>query len=299
MGTDWTRMRLKQGADRAELKRLVSRQAEAFQGMPAYWDTDPQAQTSGSYYHRTRDQFEPAYLEASEALKERLDFSHYDYETDQCCDYPDLAPCWRVYPITGTKVFPPPWRLRAHRTILPDELASQIKEWRDWLSAVESGQFRRYLFDLYVYEATMLLYVHDELLRELAEVSMTRQTMWARRPEVVAVRQCILASPAPQFAPAPIGPPAEDENFLDPTDDARYRDLWQRIVEVCRLNRDWNEVVSADVIKEHGWKLDGWDIGAHPDFECFLAQAHAPRLLDFLNWAETCSSLGMGLFLDY
>lgn len=290
MGIDWVRMRPTHDADPAELDRLIRQQAETFQGMPYCWATD--SLTPDSYHQRTRDQFERAYLKSCEALKEHLDFSHYDDETDQCRDYPDLAPCCRVYPITGTTVFPPPWRLRAHRTILPDELASQIKEWRDWLLAVESGRYRRYLLDVYVYEATMLLCVHDGLLRELAEVSLTSQTTWARQPQVVVVRERILALTAPQLAPAPIGPPTQGERLLDSGDDARYHDLWQRLVELGTLTREWNKAVG-----DESWHLRTWD--AHLDFDGFLAQARDPWLLDFLNWAETCSSLGMGLFLDY
>lgn len=293
MGVDWSRMRPKQDADPAEVEGLIRQQAEAFQATPAYWATD--TLTPDSYFQRTRDQFERAYVEASQALKERLDFADYDDETDQCRDYADLAPCWRVYPITCTTVFPPRWRLRAHRTISPQELAGQTKEWRLWLSAVEAGRFRRYLLDLYIYEATMLLRLHDELLKDLAEASLSKQTTWARRAELAAVRERILGLTTPDLAPAPLGPSVEDEPRLDPSDDARYRDLRQRIVEVCTLTRDWNRAV-----RKQGWRLEGnWHLGTHPDFDGFLAQVRDPWLAEFLNWAETCSSLGMGLFLDY
>jgi hypothetical protein len=42
-----------------------------------------------------------------------------------------------------------------------------------------------------------------------------------------------------------------------------------------------------------------WDRDAHLEFDCFFAQARDPWLLDFLDWAEACVSLDMGLFLDY
>jgi hypothetical protein len=288
-------MRPKQDADLAEVERLIRQQAEAFQATPYYWATD--TLTPDSYLERTREQFERAYLEASQALKERLDFPEYDDETDRCCDDADLAPCWRVNAITCTTVFPPRWRLRAHRTILPHELAGQIREWRVWLSAVEAGRFRRYLLDLYVYERTMFLRVHDELLRDLAQASLSKQTTWARRPELAAVRERILGLTVPPLAPAPIGPRIEDElvgpDPFDPGGDARYRDLRRRIVEVCTLTEDWNRTVRG-----RRWRLAGWDADAHPDFHGFLAQTRDPWLRDFLNWAETCGSLGMGLFLD-
>jgi hypothetical protein len=53
-------------------------------------------------------------------LRELLDFPEYDHETSRPRDHPDLALCWRVYPITHSTIFPPQRRLRAHRTILPD-----------------------------------------------------------------------------------------------------------------------------------------------------------------------------------
>jgi hypothetical protein len=184
--------------------------------------------------------------------------------------------------------------LRAHRTILPHELAGQIEEWRSWLSAVEARRFRRYLLDLHIYEATLVLRVHDELLKDLATVSLGKQTVWARRPELAVVREQILGLAASPLAPSPVGPPVEDEPFFDPRDDARYRDLQQQIAEVCTLTEDWNRAV-----RKPRWRLKTWDRSAHPDFDGFLAQARDPWLLDFLNWAETCSSLGMGLFFDY
>ncbi|HVX14805.1 MAG TPA: hypothetical protein VHC22_26685 [Pirellulales bacterium] len=292
MGIDWSRMRPKHDADPAEVERLIRRQAEAFQATPYHWATD--TLTPDSYLERTREQSERAYLEAFRALKELLDFPEYDDETDQCRDRADLAPCWRVYAITWTTVFPPQWRLRAHRTILPHELASQIEEWQSWLSAVEAGRFRRYLLDLYIYEATMVLRVHDELLKDLAAASLSKQTAWARRPELAVVREQILGLTAPDLASAPLRPATDDESFFDPGDDARYRDLQQRIAEVCTLTQDWNRAV-----RKPRWRLDTWHRGNHPDFDGFLAQARDPWLRDFLNWAETCNALGMGLFFDY
>jgi hypothetical protein len=292
VGIDWSGMRPQQNVDPAELESLISRQAEAFQGMPYHWATD--SLTPDSYHEQSRAQFERAYLESSRALKKRLAFPEYDDETNRSGDYPDLAPCWRVYPITHNTIFSPQWRLRAHRTFLPDELGTQIEAWRGWLSAVEADRMRRYLLDLYVHEATKSLFVHDELLRELARASLTNETTWARRPELKAVRERILGLAAAQLVPAPIGPPAEVEPTFDPGDDPRYHDLRRRVSEVCTLTRDWNWAV-----RKQGWRLMGWDRDAHTDFEGFLAQARDPWLLAFLDWAKTCGSLGMGLFLDY
>jgi hypothetical protein len=102
----------------------------------------------------------------------------------------------------------------------------------------------------------------------------------------------------PLLSPAPIGPHIEDELVspgpFDPGGDARYRDLRQRIVEVCTLTEYWNRTVGRQ-----RWRLAGWDGDSHPDFHVFLAQTGDPWLRDFLNWAETCALLGMGLFLDF
>jgi hypothetical protein len=260
--------------------------------MAYYWATD--SLTPDSYHEQTRQRFERPYLESSRALRELLEFPEYDHEANRSCDDPDLAPCWRVYPIAHNTIFPPQWRLLAHGTILPDELRMQIEAWRGWLSAVEAGRTRRYLLDLYVHETTKSLFIHDELLRELAQASLTKETTWARQPELRAVRERILGLPAAQLAPAPIRPPAEDEPSVDPDDDPRYHDLGRRIDELCTLTRDWNRAV-----RKQGWRLLSWDRDAHPDFDGFLAQARDPWLLDFLDWAKTCGSLGMGLFLDY
>lgn len=291
MGVDWYRMRPKPGVSTEELSRLIRQQAESFQGMPYYWAAD--LLTPDSYYEQARQRYERPYLESSKTLEGLLDFPDYDEEAGRCCDHPDLAPCWRVYPITCNTVFPPQWRLRAYRSFLSDELGLQIEDWTRWLSAVVEGGYGAYLLDLYLHEATKALYSHDQELRRLAEASIPMETTWAIRPALVAARERILATPAPQIAPAPILPPDDDEPPVDPNDDPRYQGLRQSIGELSTHTRDWNRAV-----RKQGWRLS-WDRDAFAGFDGFLAQARDPWLLNFLGWSQTCGSLGMGLFLDY
>ena|ERR1051325_10264984 len=125
MGIDWFRMRPKLTTDQGGLARLIELQAEAFQGLPSMWSTD-QLETPESYENETIRRFERQYGDSSRALKQLLDFPVWDSGTDTSNDYPDLAPCWRVYPITHTSIFPPQWRVQAHRTFLADSLQTLV-----------------------------------------------------------------------------------------------------------------------------------------------------------------------------
>jgi hypothetical protein len=283
-------MRPKPGVDPAELERLVRRQADAIQAMICCWPTH--TLTPDSYDEQTKQRLERPYLESSEALKGLLEFPEYDDEAKLCCDHPDLAPCWRVYPITCNTVFPLQWRLTAHRTILPDELGPHIEVWTRWLSAVSGGEHRMYLFQLYTHEITKRLYAHWQDLKEQAEALGPETTAPSQRPRFEALRARILGRPTPVIAPAPIRPaatsgqtPADEDQ---PPDD---REVMGWATELLSVIRVWAEVTGDESLC--GYEAD------FPSFDQYLAEARDPWLLNFLRWAETCRSLGMGLFLDY
>ncbi len=285
MGVDWSRMRPKPGVDHDELRRLARRQAESFQGMPYYWATD--MLTPDSYLKQTRQQFERPYRESSEALRGLLEFPGYDEERARCCDHPGLAPCWRVYPITHNTIFPPQWRLAAYRTLLPDELGPGVEAWVRWLSAVSEGEHRTYLSRLHAHETTKRLYVLWRDLREDAVALRPEDTARRRRPVLTAMRGRVLGRPAPEIAPAPMGPTPADVG--GPPDD---RWLMGQVTELLSVIREW-----AEAADDEAWR-GGYEAD-FPDFDGFLAQARDPWRLDFLRWAEACRSLGMGLFLGH
>src|SRR5262249_1166233 len=114
-----------QGCDQTELSRLVEQQATALQGMPYDWSVNA-IELTPAFHEGTRRQYEQQYLSSSEGLRELLVFPECDPATGIPTGYPDLEPCWRVYPITHNTVFPPRWRRDALRTLLPQELRQQI-----------------------------------------------------------------------------------------------------------------------------------------------------------------------------
>src|SRR5689334_20298536 len=121
MGVDWVRAYVPRTSELAELERLVEQQALAYQSMWGWYshacsDYDSVTRTLRERLHKT------AYLTASDSLRERLTFPEWDDARGCSRDIPELAFCWRVYPITHNPTYPPLWRLRAHRTFLPDQL---------------------------------------------------------------------------------------------------------------------------------------------------------------------------------
>jgi hypothetical protein len=291
MGVDWAVMFPNKDANRAELMRLIRQQADAFQAMPSYWDRD--IMTPRSVLDRTKEEHEPLYLTSSRALHGLLEFPEYD-ETGRLPEYPGLAPCWRVYPITESPIFPPQWRLRAFRTFLPDELGAQIEEWRRWLAAVDRGEYRDYLFELYAHEMTKSLFVGWRDLKEHIDAVASETGERAPGESLAALCRSILRHPVPEITPAPIRPyPAMSGGPTGQRRNSQEGVILAQAKEWVANIREWGAAIDDET-----WR-SGFSEADFPAFDEYLALTHDSWLLDFLAWAETCHSFGMGLALDY
>jgi hypothetical protein len=292
VGIDWYRMSPRPDCDQAELTRLVEQQANAFQKMPYFWATDP-IETPSTFHDNTRNQHEQQYLSSSKALRDLLIFPQCDPTTDIPTDYPDLESCWRVYPITHNTIFPPKWRMEAHRTFLTQELHEQIVFLKAWTTEVAEGRHENYLLNLYLYETTMFLATHCQQLKGLAEASLSMTAKWANKPDLLTVRKKILALPNPTVHPAPLESALMgSDQLMISRGHSLIASLWKKIEELISLTRSW------DSKAKEGWKLHYYQ-DFYQTFQQYLDQGKDAWLHSFFQWAERCQSLGFGLFLDY
>jgi hypothetical protein len=291
MGIDWFRMRPKQNAQESELHRLINLQAEAFQRLPSMWSTD-QIEPSEIYDEEETRRLERQYGDSSRALTELLDYPTWDDSTYTPHDYPELALCWRVYPITHSGIFPIKWRVEAHRTYLAEPLREQLRTWTDWVFAVSQGRYRQYLLDLYLYETTIRINYVYRVIRNAAQESLSRTGRWAIKPDLVSVRDRILSFQVPALYPASVPLPAQIDIAVNLANHEAYQSISQKVHELIALTRSWDANVKQN------WKIRYYE-NFYETFDEFLAQANYKWLHDFLAWAEACSSKGMGLFLDY
>ena len=292
MGINWCRMSPKPDTDRGELLRLIEQQAIAFQGMPYYWATDP-VETPDSYHENTRRQYEEQYLASSRALEGLLEFPHCDPDTGTANDDPTLDPSMRVYPITHNTIFPPQWRLQAHRTFLPEQLPGQIAIWKNWITDISEGCHRHYLLDLYLHETTMRLATHCQDLQSVAEGSLSKTAKWVATPDLVAVRKRIASFPIPTIYPAPVVTPlASSEQTINLDEHSRYQFVCSQMDDLISLTRSWDRRAKDD------WKVRYYQ-DHYQTFQQYLDQYQDEWLRSFFTWADTCCSKGFGLFLDY
>lgn len=288
MGIDWERMRVKPGTDRALLERLIEQQAVAAQTL---WGWNSHADTDSVRSGLLEEIHAENYGAASRGLRELLELPEWDDEQQCAKDIPDLDPCWRVYPITYYPIFPPLWRVRAHRTFLPEELGPQLAQWKSWAEGVARGEHDDYLRELHLYETSDWLRYHWSVLRENAVASLNRPTTWAKKPALVEVRELILRLPEPHVHDVRIDParePPERDRF-----DADYRVAFEQVTRLLELNRAWNDHALLDWRVKYGPECYSLTLDA------FRAHASDPWLQEFFQWAERCESLGFGLFFDY
>jgi hypothetical protein len=289
MGIDWSRMRPKAHVREAELNRLIDLQAEAFQALPSMWSTD---HIEAEIYNEEEvKRLERQYGDSSRALAELLDFPTYN-DAIKPNDYPELVPCWRVYPITHNSIFPLKWRAQAHRTYLPDPLRQQLRIWKDWLAAVARGDNLPYLLDLYLYDQCMLINELHADTRAIAEGSLSSTARWATKPELVAARDRILAFQVPALHPAPLHPPANTNVTANLAEHEAYQSITQKVRDLVALTRSWDANVKQNR------KIRYYE-DYYMTFDEFRGQANDKWLHEFLEWAEACCSRDMGLFLDY
>src|SRR5690348_2347595 len=106
MGIDWFRVRVRADTDRVLLDDLVERQATAFQSIQSMWIWNFDAETGELGRALQERLHNDAYLHASNRLEQLLEFPEWDQDSGHARDFPDLAVCFRVYPITKSSIFP-------------------------------------------------------------------------------------------------------------------------------------------------------------------------------------------------
>ncbi len=288
MGIDWFMVRFKSGADPDELTRLIREQAVAFQTLYGWFDST--SEDNPLLSGLLTDLHGPAYRAASDALAGLAEFPEYDDATGRATDYPDLAVCWRVYPITSGPIFPPLVRFRAGRTYLPADLQPQLDAWRTWAEQVAHGDHDDYLQELHWYETARWARYHWSCLHAAAVDSLTRDANWARRPELAAVREQILRLPQPTVPAvrlSPDGKPKFEQDELA----REYPAALAVARTLVELTRAWDSKVKH--------KLRYYEECYRLTLDEFRAAASDDWLREFFAWAGRCADLGFGLYLDY
>jgi len=286
MGIDWFRVQVKHAANHLELGRLIEQQALAFQSIWT-WDSD-------AWTDQVRDDlcqrlhFE-TYQAASDALRHLLKFPEWN---DERLDVPDLPPCSRVYPITHNPIFPPLWRLRAHRTFLPDQLEAQLPEWKDWAGQVANGGYEEYVRELHLHVTSDLMRHHWSSLRAAAIASLCRTGSWATKPALVVVRESIVRLPEPTVSRVRIEP-SEKPSLRQDEFEAQYAAVFEGVKALIELTRAWDSNVRGNK------KLRYYEDYYRSTLDEFRHYARDSRLQEFFEWATRCVQRGFGLYLDY
>jgi hypothetical protein len=179
------------------------------------------------------------YRAASKALRHLLEFPEWN---DGPMDIPDLSLCWRVYPITKNPIFPPLWRLRAHRTFLPDQLEAQLQEWKDWAGQVANGGHEEYVRELHLYVTSDFMRYHWSSLRAVAIASLCCTGSWATKPALVEVREWILRLPEPIVSRLRIEP-SEKPSLRQDKFEAQYPAAFEEVKTLIELTRTWDSNV--------------------------------------------------------
>lgn len=291
MGVDWYRAKISNAAGPAKVDELIERQAIAFQSMWG-WISIACSDYNGVESALLERLHEPAYLAASKALRALIAFPEWDEESGRPTDVPDLEICWRVYPITHNPIYPPLWRVRAHRTFLPGELPHQIRQWRKWAAQAASGEHDDYIQELHLQATSDFMHYHWSYLRGNATASLGEDGDWARKPALVEVREKILRLGEPAVASARIDPADKRPDDLESIG-GRLRTLFGDLAVLLDLTRAWNSLVRGN------WKLPDYTDSYSLTLDAFKEHARDPWLLDFLRWADECAESGFALFLDY
>jgi hypothetical protein len=296
MGIDWVRARVPRDADSALLGRLIEQQAVAFQSMRG-WHSDACYDYDGVQQALQERLHLEAYRAASDALHDLLEFPEWDENRLCAKDIPDFDPCWRVYPITNNPAYPPLWRLRAHRTFVPEQLGAQIAEWKRWAEQVVGAKHEGYLRELHLMTTSDFMLYHWLYLRRKVTAVVSRTDSADREPALTQVCEKILQLPEPVVTDAHIDPADEERDTWPqpnhwPTFDFRYDDLFDELRVLLDLTREWNSRVPEDSKVPYGEET------YHLTLEGFRECAREPWLQEFFSWADRCAEGGFALYLD-
>ncbi|HKD39466.1 MAG TPA: hypothetical protein VKB87_04165 [Myxococcaceae bacterium] len=286
MGIDWFRVQVKQAANHPELGRLIEQQAIAFQSIWTWNFNSWIDRVPFDLCHRLHLE---TYQAASEALRHLLEFPEWN---DGRMDVPDLSTCWRVYPITHNAIFPPLWRLRAHRTFLPDQLEAQLPEWKDWAGQVANGGHEEYVRELHLYVTSDFMRHHWSSLRAAAIASHCRTGSWTTKPTLVEVRERIVRLPEPTVSRVRIEP-SERPSLRQDEFEAQYAAAFEGVKTLIELTRAWDSNVRGNE------KLQYYEDYYRLTLDEFRHHARDSWLQEFFEWAIRCVQRGFGLYLDY
>ncbi len=288
MGVDYSRFRLKPDVDRAVLEPLIERQSLAFQSM---WGWNSHACSDVNDVPRALSEalHLETYLAASNRLRTHIELPDWDDERGCSTDRPDLDLCWRVYVIADNPTFPPLWRLRAQRTILPDHLISQLAEWKKWAQEVVAGKHDDYLRRIHIHCTSDFLRYHWGVLRGNATGSQRETADWTERCQIQEIREAILALPEPVVFEAPILPLETDSQ----PDGLASTDVFADARRVLELTIAWNNEVPSN------WEVPYRTEDYEFTLDEFKKKGQDDWLSDFFAWADRCAESGFGFFLDY
>ena len=283
MGVDWIPCRVESGYSNEELCEIVRREAIHFRtgGFSMAAGFDPRIHFSEAEREATRQ----SYLEATR--------QSYLEATRQ--SYLELGPLHRkllfkrdshrVSVISSEVLFPIEWRVDAERTFLPWELSDQLAKWQTYREEVRLGGSSPFLRQLYIYTC-----LHELVTVDLANFisvvqhSLTATGSWAKRPEVAACRDAVLAVPILTLPPPPRWPAGGGESDVTAVDRGFAK------VELSMIA--WNSAVQRGNLRlrlpRRPLPFEQW-VAARLEDEWFSA---------FLTWAEPWKCGGYGLYRD-
>ncbi len=277
MGVDWYRMRPRKGMSKSHLSHAIEEQAAACRVI-----LPPGPGHAGGEIGLDHEATEKA-VKWSQVLDALLVVEK---------DEPGQIVCWRIYPIAYNSVFPPEERLRAYRTILPDELPEQVARWMAWMDGVRNGAYESYLSRLYLHEISLRLCVHGQLLREAAQATLDSVNAWAKKEKFLRVREEVLKLeprvPPPSLVDSPSRPGRATEREIAARD--RVLEESHYLVD---LTKRWNACQRTRRKLSHFEK-------PYENFEQFKRSADTQwQIDDFFSWVRGCCEDEVGLLLDF
>ncbi|GLY79229.1 hypothetical protein [Actinoallomurus iriomotensis] len=295
MGVDWYRMRIRGGADRDELHRLIHEQAELAWPVhfhlagpperpeqPGWWDDEGfpgRIQPGGDTRQR--------YGRVVAALDERLHVAGTD-SWSKDIDWDGFPGSWRFSALGLHPLLPPEWRADALRTWLPEELPRQ--RWSEHLEAVRSGRHRPYLLARYLHDVSARVRHGWDVLVGTAEATRERTNAWASKPALVELREHLAALPEPAVRPAPRWSEWKDRHGeADPARAPAYEEIHRADELRVRLTRVLDANLPGNRKIRHYQPI--------PSFQEFLAEADDPWRSGLLQWIERCCEEEQGVFL--
>jgi len=291
MGIDWFRFKLKDHSDISLVKQLIEHQAVSFQSLfctDTFFDSDPNTYSILEKIHRNSS------LESSRELKKLLEFPECNEEKGCPEDIPNLDTTIRVTPtILRAAIFPPQWRILDCKTYLSEDLKKPLDKWRNWIDEVTKNQHEDYLREIHLYETIHTMAEHVEILKYCAIASLKKENNWANKLDFKKVRQKILELPEIECIQIRIDPQQPISDRIDDFD-AVYRENFEHLREIIKLNKFWNSQVRGKR------KIDFYEDRYDFDIEDFKESSLDEDWLNtFFDWVEQCIKYKFGLYLDY